>query len=90
MKKLIGELNVKCKKFSLKYLLFEEFDIEICDMLFFSLLIELLDGKHNEFAQVRNFTNDRIIAEQMLCKICFGKVTPIGLPYIIEDFIAES
>jgi len=89
MKKLIDVLSIRCKKFTLKYLLYEETDIELCDMLFYSLLTILFDEQHNEFAQAKKFTSDRTIAYRMLNKISTGKVTPVGLHYIIEDFIAE-
>jgi len=89
VKKLIGERKLRCERFKLRYLLFEESDFKHSENVFFSLLVELSDGKKSEIAQARDFTSRRSEAEKMLSKICRGKVTPMGLPYIMEDYIAD-
>ncbi|HAN20739.1 MAG TPA: hypothetical protein DCP51_03555 [Clostridiales bacterium] len=89
MKTLIGEQIKECENFSLRYLLYEENDCEQFERNFFSLLVELNGNEQNDFATARDFTADRTIAENMLDSLCSGTVTPVGLPYIIEDYLAE-
>lgn len=89
MKKLIGEQKMECECFTLRYLLFEECDDKNCNNVFFSLLVELYACKKSEFAEARDFTGNRTAAEHMLRALHSGKVTPISLPYIIEDYLAQ-
>lgn len=89
MKTLIGELVKENERFSLRYLLFEENDKDQLKSSFFNILVELHDNKHDEFAEARNFTGNRKLAERMLKRLSLGTVTPVGLPYIIEDYLAD-
>lgn len=89
MKTLIGELKKDCERFALRYQLFEETDNEHFGKSFFSLSVELRDNDHDEFAEARDFTSNRISAEDMLKSVCYGIVTPICLSYIIEDYLAD-
>jgi hypothetical protein len=89
VKTLIREMTKKYRSFSLRYLLFEECD-KFSDEIQFSLLIELRNKKKNDFIIVHNFTSNRTDAEKILKKLHAGKVTPIGLPYIIEDYVISQ
>lgn len=89
MKTLISELSKNYRSFSLRYLLFEECD-NFSDQIYFSLLIEKRNEQENDFKAIQNFTSSRKVAEKMFKKLYVGSVTPIGLPYIIEDFIISQ
>lgn len=86
MKKLIGQLSKNYGGCLLRYLLFEECD-NFKDQVYFSLLVEKRDETEYDFKMVRDFTNKRTEAEKMLKRVCAGKVTPVGLPYVIEDYV---
>ena len=90
VKKLIDEKSLRCKSFTLKYLLFEECDDMHNGKSFFSLSVELRNGRICEIAEARDFTASRTATLYMLKSMRSGKVTPTGLPYIIEDYIAEN
>ncbi|HOJ48985.1 MAG TPA: DUF6514 family protein [Bacillota bacterium] len=89
MRTLIGELSKNYRSFKLRYLLYEECD-NFSDQIFFSLLIEKRNEHENDYKAIRNFTNSRKVAEKVLKKLYAGNVTPVGLPYIIEDFIISQ
>jgi hypothetical protein len=87
---LVSELKKDYKRFSLRYLLYEECDSNYSDKFFFSLLIELRRGDISDFIKIQNFTSSRMDAEKMLRRLYAGKVTPVGLPYIIEDYVTSK
>ena len=90
MKTLVSELKKNYRSFSLRYLLYEECDSNYSNEIFFSLLIELRKGDMNDFKIVQNFTSSRTDAEKMLRRLHAGKVTPLGLPYVIEDLVLKQ
>lgn len=89
MKTLIRELSRDYRSCTLRYLLFEECD-NFSDKVYYSILIEFRSKKGNDFKTLQNFTSSRKVAERILNKLCAGKVTPLGLPYIIEDYVTSQ
>lgn len=87
VKRLVAELKRAYKDFTLRYLLFEENEDLETERTFYSFVVQKLHGHKNNFAEARDITSDPMQANELLNGLYSGEVTPIGLHYVIEDYI---
>lgn len=80
MEELLGNLTLE--KFNLKY-------YKIKNKNKFGVKIIREENFREEYAEVREITEDEKMIERFINKLAAGIVTPVTLKYIIEDCMIE-
>lgn len=88
MSRLKYERTKQCKNFALRYLLYEETPSDcLCDgkCSFYRIAIELNCSGTRESADTGKLAGTEKGAHGLLDAFYRGMVTPISLPYVVED-----